>query len=182
MIGFLFFFFGVLATLGMCGLAAWTDFRGYRIPNLVSVVIAASFVVAYGVTWMTGQNEIVFMSIKSHLGAALIVLFVTFAMFAFKIFGAGDSKMAAAVSLWLGFPGLAPFLFYMTLIGGVLAATSLILRRYKPFKNLPACWPQKAQEGSSDIPYGIAIAGGALIAFFFLGYFDFSRWAEMVSN
>ena len=162
--GFLFFMFGILATLGMCGLAAWTDFKGYRIPNIVPVVIACAFFISFGITWATGQNEIIFLSLSSHIGSAIVVLLVTFAMFAFKVFGAGDSKMAVSVSLWLGLPGLAPFLFYMTLIGGILAAASLLLKKYKPIKNPPAGWLRQAQEGSNDIPYGIAIADGTLIA------------------
>ncbi len=182
MIGFLFFFFGIMATLGMCGLAAWSDFKGFRIPNIVPVITAVSFVVAYGVTRMTGQYEAVFFPMGSHLGSALAVLLVTMAMFAFKILGAGDSKMAAALSLWLGLPGLAPFLFYMALAGGVIAAASLVLKKYKPLKSPPkGTWLEKAQEGTNDVPYGIAIALGALVAFSFIGYFSPDKWNAMIN-
>lgn len=182
MIGFLFFFFGVMAALGMCGLAAWTDYKGYRIPNLVSVVIVVSFVVAFGVTYLTGQNEIIFMSWKSHLASFVIVLLATMVMFAFKIMGAGDSKMAAALSLWLGWGGLVPFLFYMAMMGGVLAAVSIVLKKYKPLKNPPTgTWLENAQAGTNKLPYGIAIAVGALIAFVFAGYFSPEKWSEMMN-
>ena len=186
MIGFLFFFFGVMTALGMCGLAAWTDFKGYRIPNVVSVIIVVAFIVAFSITSMTGQNEIIFASWKSHLGAFVFVLFVTMAMFAVKIMGAGDSKMASAVSLWLGWSGLMPFLFYMTMTGGLLAVASILLKKYKPLKTpLPAfiagTWLEKAQTGVNKVPYGIAIATGALIAFIFLGYFSPEKWSDMMN-
>ena len=181
MFGFLIFLFGVIATLGMCGLGAWSDFKGYRIPNLVSLIIILSFVVAYAVLHMTGQGEVIFFSLKSHLGSFFIVLIVTMAMFALKILGAGDSKMAASLSLWLGFSGLVPFLFYMTLFGGLIAVVSLLLQKYKPLKNPPQGWLSAAQQGSANIPYGIAIAAGGLIAFIFNGYFDFGKWAEIIN-
>ena len=181
MFGFLIFFFCVLATLGMCGLAAWSDFKGYRIPNIVSAIIIGSFALAYTVLLFTGQKEVIFFSLKSHLGSFFIVLIVTMAMFAVKILGAGDSKMAAALSLWLGFPGLTPFLFYMALTGGILAAVSLWLKKHKPMKNPPAGWVASMQEGGGNIPYGLAISVGALVAFFFNGYFDPAKWAEMVN-
>ncbi len=180
MIGFLFFFFGLLVTLGMCAMAAWSDYKGFRIPNMVSIVIAAAFAVAYGATYVSGQVSIVFGDVKSHLIAAGAVLLVTMLLFGLKLLGAGDSKFAAAVSLWLGVPGLAPFLFYMALIGGVLGVASLALRRWKPFKNPPeGSWPDKAQSGHNSVPYGIAIAGGVVAAFLYRGYFTLSLWAEM---
>jgi len=183
MIGFLIFLFGLLVTIGMCGLAAWSDFKGFRIPNIVSIVIIIAFWVAFGVTTLTDQRDIIFMAMPSHIGSAALVFMVTMAMFALKMFGAGDSKFATAVAFWLGFPSLAPFIFYMTLLGGVIAAISLALKKWKPFKNPPqGGWIAKAQEGHNSVPYGIAIAGGAIIAFIYQGYFSFATWGEMFAS
>lgn len=184
MIGFLFFLFGLLVTIGMCGLAAWSDFKGFRIPNFISAVIIAAFGVAYGVTYLTGQHDDIFSPLRSHLAAAGIVLMVTMAMFGLKLLGAGDSKFATALALWAGISGLTVFLVYMTLLGGVIALVSLALRKWKPL-TLPlpgvfaGSWPQKAQEGHNSVPYGIAIAGGALISFLNHGYFSLEKWAAM---
>jgi prepilin peptidase CpaA len=180
MTGFLFFLFGLLVTIGMCGLAALSDFKGFRIPNLVALVIVGAFLASYGITSLTGQRDAIFMPAVSHFGAATIVFLITMILFAFKLLGAGDSKFATAVALWLGFQGLAPFLFYMALIGGLLGVVSLALRHRKPFKNPPqGTWLAKAQEGHNAVPYGIAIAGGTVIAFIFLGYFSLDKWAAM---
>jgi prepilin peptidase CpaA len=181
MIGFLFFLFGLLVTLGMCGLAAWSDYKGFRIPNLVSIIIIAAFGVAFGVTHLTGQSDAVFGSLKSHLIAAGAVLLITMLFFALRLLGAGDSKFATAIALWAGGPpGFTAFLFYMALLGGLLGLISLALKRWKPLKSpQPDTWPAKAQEGHNAVPYGIAIAAGAVIAFVIKGYFSPDTWAAM---
>lgn len=183
MIGFLFFLFGLLVTVGMCGLAAWSDFKGFRIPNLVSIVIIAAFALAYGVTMLTGQRAEIFMALPSHLASAGIVFLLTLVMFAFKALGAGDSKFATAVALWVALQSLAMFIVYMTFIGALIALATLALRRWKPLKNPPAgTWLAKAQEGHNAVPYGIAIAGAALICFIDRGYFSLAKWAAMVGS
>ncbi len=186
MIGFMFFFFGALTTLGMCALAAWTDFKGYRISNSISLIIVAAFLAAFAITHLTGQNAVVFSSWQSHLGSFFIVLIVTMAMFAFKALGAGDSKLASAVALWLGWGGMVPFLFYMALTGGLLAAMAIFLKKKKPLKlplpqALQNTWLETAQDGTNKVPYGIAIATGAFIAFLFNGYFSPDKWSEMMN-
>lgn len=183
MIGFLLFLFGLLATVGMCGLAAWSDFKGFKISNLVPLVIIAAFAVAFAGASLTGQREEVFMAIGKHLGMGFVVLMATMAMYAFKLFGAGDSKFASALALWMTPQGLAAFFFYMTIIGGLIGLASLAMRKWKPFKRPPAgSWIEKAQAGHNKVPYGIAIAGGAIIAFFFMDYFNLENWATLVGG
>ncbi len=180
MIGFILFLFGVIVTLGMCGLAAWSDFRGFRIPNMVSLVILGVFVVTYAGLSALGEREIVFMSLRSHIAAAFLVFVATLAMFALKQLGAGDSKFATVIALWVGLPGLVPFLLYMSLTGGLIAVISLVLKKKKLFAHPPeGSWIDRAQQGHPSVPYGIALAVGALVAFIFDGYLDFSKWSAV---
>lgn len=180
MIGFLIFLFGLFVTLGMCFVAAKSDYNGFKIPNMVSLVIIAAFAVAFGVLTLTEQREVFFRPIGMHIGAALLVLMVTGAMFALKQLGAGDSKFATAVALWVGLPGLVPFLFYMALSGGVVAGISLYLRKHKVVENpKEGSWIHAAQNGGGSVPYGIAIAIGAVAAFLFRGYFSPANWEKM---
>ncbi len=166
--------------LGLCGLAAWSDFKGFRIPNIISVIIAASFFVVFGILTLTEQRSLVFGPLLPHLGAALIVFLATGILFALKQLGAGDSKFATAVALWLGLHGLVPFLFYMAFAGGLIAAFSLYLKKKKPLKNpLEGSWPDKAQKGHPNVPYGIAIAVGTFAGFIFRGYLSLSVWEQM---
>jgi prepilin peptidase CpaA len=177
MISFLIFLFGILVTLGMCVLAGKSDYKGFTIPNSISLVIIGCFVVTYGVLTLTHQSDIVFSPLGHHIGAALLVLMITAALFAFKKLGAGDSKFATALSLWIGLGGLIPFLFFMSLAGGVIAAFTLYLQKKKPFKTCAeGGWVDVAQKGGGHIPYGIAIGFGALMAFLNVGYFDVSNW------
>lgn len=182
MIGLVFFLFGILATLGMCALGALSDYKGFKIPNYISLIIIGAFAAAFMVLYFTGQAGVVFSSLSSHLLAALVVFAATLAMFAARILGAGDSKLATAVALWLGFPGLAAFLFYMTLAGGLLAGATILMRKYKPFQHVKdGTWPARAQAGADKLPYGIAIALGALAAFIFLGYLSPGKWAAIAA-
>lgn len=177
MIGLLVFLFGVFVTLGMCGLAAKSDYKGFKIPNMISLVIICAFAATYGVLTLTEQREIFFRPIGMHLGAAFLVLMMTTALYAMKKLGAGDSKFATAVALWVGLNGLVPFLFYMSLAGGVIAVASLYLQKKKPFPS-PAegSWVDVVQKGGGNVPYGIAIAVGALVSFIYLGFFSVSKW------
>ncbi len=180
MIGFLLFLFGILVVLGLCGLAAWSDFKGFRIPNIIPLMIAGAFFVVFGVLTLTEQRALVFGPIIPHLGAAAIVFLVTGFLFALKQLGAGDSKFATAVALWLGLSGLVPFLFYMAFAGGLIGVASLYLKKKKPLKSpLAGSWPDKAQQGHPSVPYGIAIAVGTLAGFIFRGYLSPSVWETM---
>ncbi len=158
-----------------CGaglLAAYSDFKGMVIPNMYSALVVGSFVVAFGLLWLAGRDD-VFVSIWSHLLAALVVFGVTAAMFALKGLGAADSKLGTAYALWAGLSGLLPFLFYMAVIGGLLGVAGLVIKKQKPFKApKEGGWVDRLQKGESKVPYGIAIVGGALASFLKIGYFN----------
>jgi len=181
MLGLLLFLFGVFVTLGMCYLAAKSDYKGFKIPNLVSIVIIGSFFVTYGGLTLLEQREVFFKPIGMHLGSAFLVLMITGAMFAMKKLGAGDSKLATAIALWTGFSGLVPFLFYMSLTGGLIAGVSLYLQKKKPIAApTEGSWIDVVQKGGGVVPYGIAIAIGALASFIYLGFFSFSKWEALL--
>lgn len=177
MLGLLLFLFGVFVTLGMCFLAAKSDYKGYKIPNYISLIIIGAFVVTYGGLTLLEQRDVFFKPIGMHLGSTFLVLMVSGAMFALKKLGAGDSKMATAIALWIGFSGLVPFLFYMSLSGGIIAGFSLYLQKKKPFASpTEGSWIDVVQKGGGVVPYGIAIAIGAFASFIYLGFFSFSKW------
>lgn len=155
-------------------LAGWSDFRGLTIPNLYSVVILGAFMLAWVSSLILGTGGVsVFSSIWSHLAAMFIIFFATYAMFAAGMIGAADSKIGAAFALWLGVRGLVPFLFFMTLAGGVLGLIALVLRRKALWPGAPeGSWIARVQKGENAVPYGVAIALGALIAMIRVGYLD----------
>lgn len=146
-----------ITTLACCV----SDFLRLRIPNVYVLVVLGLFVVgfiaspdSFGVWW-------------EHVGAMLVFLVLTYVMFAFGMLGAGDAKYGAALALWVGLPGLFPFAFFMAMVGGVLGLFSLLLRKYRPFKNPPAGgWVATVQDGGNAVPYGIALSIGLWGCFF----------------
>ncbi len=159
-------------TLIVGGAAALSDLRTMTIPNQYSVFVIAAFFIAWGALNLAGYGE-VFSPIISHLISAVVTFFVTFALFAMKVIGAGDSKFATACAIWIGAAALPAYLFYMTFFGGVLGAVALYIKKKKPFKEpLAGSWVDQVQNGKDKIPYGVAITFGMVIAFCYAGYFS----------
>ncbi len=140
--------------------AALCDAATYTIPNRISVILALSFPPA---ALALGLPPVA-------IGLCLLVGFGALcagvAMFAMGWIGGGDAKLFAASALWLGLPALAPFLAWTAVAGGALA-TGLLLARKSPLSALvqgPG-WVGRLLEPKGDVPYGVAIAVGALAAF-----------------
>jgi prepilin peptidase CpaA len=148
--------------------AAATDVWKFKIPNWVSAALLLLFVP----TALLLPAEVDWLS---HVGAGLSVLAVGVVLFARGLLGAGDVKLMTAVSLWTGFAYLAQFVLVVALAGGVLALLLLVLRIV--IARLPAV--RAAPDGGSlprilvkgeRVPYGVAIACGAIILGFQLPY------------
>lgn len=151
--------FLLLAALpAMLAAAAGWDLASFTIPNLLTLAMAACFglfVLASGLSPGVAG---------SHLLAGLIGLAVGFAFFALRYIGGGDAKLYAAMALWLGLHDLAIYTLVATILGGFLTLTLLALRQLP----LPAGlarqdWILKLHDSSSGIPYGVALAAGALV-------------------
>jgi len=144
---------------GLLVVAAVGDLLTYRIPNWISLALVCLFVIAAlvaGLDWMV---------IAIHVGMALALLTVGMGLFALKLLGGGDAKIFAAIGLWLGFAALPPYLVWVTLSGGLLAASVLLFRKLSMSKSFSApAWLARLHNKEEGIPYGIAIAAGALLA------------------
>lgn len=150
--------FGIV--LAVTVLSCVSDVRSLRIPNRHAIVVALSFLPA----WLA--TPAAFNPWWHPLLAMLLMFAVTYFMFAKNMMGGGDAKLGTALALWTGLRGLLPFVFYMALVGGVLGIISLLMQKFKPFKQPRAGgWIEAAQTGRSDIPYGVAISVGAWASF-----------------
>ncbi|MGH1398074.1 MAG: A24 family peptidase [Alphaproteobacteria bacterium] len=181
MISLIFFLACALAVLGIGGLAALSDFRGMKIPNVYSVLIGGAFVLCFGGLSVFGGGT-VFAPLLSHVIGFAVVFVLTLIMFFTRVWGAGDQKLMSAFALWMGIGGMLPFLVYTALIGGVLGLVALFLQRFKPVA-APAegAWVALVQGGEGKVPYGIAIFGGAVLAFLKLGYFSSDAFRILLS-
>lgn len=71
--------------------------------------------------------------------------------------------MIPAVMLWMGPAAALTFVYYMALVGGACALVILLVRRTMPAEVIPG-FMRKPFEDKANVPYGVAIAAGALFA------------------
>ena len=140
--------------------AAASDLFTMTISNRVSLALAAGFLVLALASGMEPSE------ILSHLGAGVGVLAASFVCFAFGWIGGGDAKVAAAAALWFGFGHLLNYLVYASLFGGALTLLLLQFRQWPlPYQLAGQAWLLKLHAKESGIPYGIALAIGALVVY-----------------
>ena len=140
--------------------AAASDLFTMTISNRVSLALLGGFL-ALALLGGMGLHDILL-----HLGAGAAVLVVAFACFAMGWVGGGDAKVAAGVALWFGFDHLFNYLLYASLFGGALTLLLLQFRQWPlpcPFAGL--AWLTRLHAKESGIPYGIALAIGALVIY-----------------
>ena len=97
------------------------------------------------------------------LGGAALVFAIGVALYGFGLWGAGDSKLITAVVLFIGWSRLAEFAFATAMFGGVLA---LIIMLSNPTRVLVMVQMRGKGESGSTVPYGVAIAVGAVLTVF----------------
>lgn len=140
--------------------AASSDLLTMTISNRVSLLLIAGFLVL-AICGGMGLQEFAL-----HLAAATAVFAVAFTCFAFGWVGGGDAKVATATALWLGFDHLLEYLVYASLFGGALTLLLLEFRRWPlPFGLSGQPWLLHLHHKDTGIPYGIALAIGALMVY-----------------
>jgi prepilin peptidase CpaA len=140
--------------------AAASDLFTMTISNRVSLALVAGFLVLAALSGM-GLYDMML-----HLGAGATVLVVAFGCFAMGWVGGGDAKVAAGVALWFGFDHLLDWLVYASLFGGALTILILMLRQWPlPYPLAGQAWLSKLHDQQSGVPYGIALAIGALMVY-----------------
>ena len=134
---------GLLALLLV--IAAIIDVRTFTISNRLNLAVA---LLAPLYWWSIGLPLWPDAAIQVAVAVAVFGLF-SLAFFA-GMMGGGDVKLATAIALW--FPPLATarFLVFMSIAGGVV--TIFVLWRHRRLKKV----------GKAEVPYGVAIAIGAL--------------------
>ena len=137
--------------------AAASDLFTMTISNRVSLALAAGFL---ALALLSGMGPY---DILTHIGAGAAVLVIAFACFAMGWIGGGDAKVAAAAALWFGFGHLMDYLLHASLFGGALTLLLLQFRQWPlPYAFAGQAWLLKLHAKESGIPYGIALAIGAL--------------------
>jgi prepilin peptidase CpaA len=140
--------------------AAASDLFTMTISNRVSLALLGGFL---GLAVLSGME---LHDILLHVGAGAAVLALAFTCFAFGWIGGGDAKIAAAAALWFGFAHLLDYLVYASLFGGALTLLLLQFRQWPlPYSLAGQGWLLKLHAKDTGIPYGIALAIGALMIY-----------------
>lgn len=151
----------VFLILPLClAMAAFSDLFTMTIPNRISVILIASFLV------LAPFSGLGLEMIGMHLSGAAIVFSACFALFAFNVMGGGDAKLLSATALWFGLN--ESLLFLMTdvaMIGGLITLLILLVRAQSDTILAIGLPVPNSVLLAKKIPYGIAIAIGGYMAF-----------------
>ncbi len=140
--------------------AASSDLFTMTISNRLSLALSAAF---FLLALAIGMNLAAF---GMHLGAAALVLVVSFGFFTQGWIGGGDAKLAAATALWFGFDHLLDYLIYASLFGGALTLLLLQFRKLPlPAPLARQQWIVRLHDNGGGVPYGIALAAAALAVY-----------------
>jgi prepilin peptidase CpaA len=145
---------------GAVAFAAAMDLFTMRIPNRISVVMVLAF---FPLALLAGLGAA---EIVNHLAAGLLLLAVGILLFIPGWFGGGDAKLMAAIGLWIGLDNLFPYILYVALAGGMIAAAFCSARSVPlPRVLLGEAWALRLHRRDTGIPYGLALAAGALLVY-----------------
>lgn len=134
------------------GAAGIQDALRFRISNFFPLAVVVGAIAAAAIAGPSvslWQNALVFVAVLA-LGTAA---------FSYRLLGGGDVKMFAAVGLWLDLRSAVWLVALIFISGGVVA---LIYLASRPFRS-----GGDGRKGHTKVPYGIAIALGALILILF---------------
>jgi prepilin peptidase CpaA len=138
--------------------AAGWDLASFTIPNFLSLALLGAFVLFVLAAHLSAPV------IGAHLLAGFLGLTIGFTLFALGYIGGGDAKIFAGVTLWLGFSDLLNYALLASLAGGALTLGILAMRQL-PLPSLLASqgWILRLHDERQGIPYGVALAAGAVV-------------------
>lgn len=141
-----------LAMTPLALIACWLDITQRRLPNWLVLI---TFTAGMGLA-LIGPGTTDLLSRLEHVFIALVV---GMGLYRVGLVGAGDAKFYAAVAAWFSLARALNLLLAVALCGFVFAASWIILRRLSPRDTSAAKTPDQKK-----LPFGVAIAGGALLA------------------
>ncbi|KND59894.1 Type IV prepilin peptidase TadV/CpaA [Candidatus Burkholderia verschuerenii] len=134
------------------------DVRARRLPTGIVVAIGALFFVDALINKMSLDQII------SHLMIACVVFAVCAALFAAKMLGGGDAKLAAVIFLWSGLGLSLSALTLISVIGTVVSLVNLVTRNMNADQKSSPMRALAMFSGARGVPYGVALAlGGGLV-------------------
>jgi prepilin peptidase CpaA len=138
--------------------AAGWDIASFTIPNTIPLALIAGFIVFALAAHLAPTV------LGAHLLGGLVGLVIGFTLFALGYIGGGDAKLFACTALWLGLSDLLAYGLFASVMGGALALLLIGARRLPlPVFLSREAWLVRLHDAKSGIPYGVALAAGALL-------------------
>lgn len=128
--------------------AAYHDVRFRTIPNLLNAAIG---ILGLAAAWLLTGGDGALMSL-AHLAIALAIGMVAYAL---KMWGAGDAKFYAASAAWFSLGDFPRLIFAISISGLVVLVVW--------FGTQKLWQPEVAAGAKRELPYGVAIAAGAIL-------------------
>ena len=145
---------------GAVAFAAAMDLLTMKIPNRISVLMVLAF---FPLALLAGLDA---WAIADHVAAGVLMLLLGVLLFIPGWFGGGDAKLMAAIGLWIGADNLMAYMLYVALAGGLIAAAFFSARSVPlPRVLLGEAWALRLHRHDTGIPYGLALAAGALLVY-----------------
>lgn len=142
-------------------MAALSDVKSFRIPNLISVLI----LVLYPLHFVFSASPIDGLAGLLTGGGAFAAGAFCFAR---GWMGGGDVKLMAACALWSGYENITLFVIITAFAGAVLSCLMLSRHRFSAAMALEGLGCARGRDIliGRVIPYGVAIAAGGLAVAF----------------
>ena len=138
------------AAMALLVIAAYSDIRTFRIPNVLVLAIGA-----------LGVNRLVLLgdpiSVIYAVIAVALVFLVGLLLFSRGIVGGGDVKLLAATILLIRYRDFYEFFVFMSVFGALLSVAAII-RTY-----VPIFAGSRGAARSAAVPYGVAIAAAGIL-------------------
>ena len=138
---------GVAAVLVI---AAISDIRSRRIPNILSIIICGLFAIFAATQMLDGADWLDALVYPTAVGVAVFVLGAI--LFALGMMGGGDVKLMGATALFAGPLLSIKFVLYTTILGGFVALGTVLFAKLA----------KKSDKKSNQVPYGVAISASGL--------------------
>jgi len=126
--------------------AAIIDVRTYTISNRLNLAVA----LLAPLYWWSAAIPL-WPEAALHVAVAAGVFALLAIAFYIGMMGGGDVKLAAALALWFSPESTVRFLVFMSIAGGLVTFAVMGVHRLR------------SREGKPQVPYGVAIAIGALV-------------------
>jgi prepilin peptidase CpaA len=139
--------------------AAYGDIKRLRIPNMLVAAVAV-----LGVLRLFVIGDLT--TAVYTVGSSVIIFIMTFLLFWRGLLGGGDVKLLGATVLLVGYHNLFSFLFLMSICGALVSLVILFIHRYLPLHLGPRI-AVLVPTARLSVPYGVAIAGGAIVTLLF---------------